>query len=194
MVWRRRHPRSRRSAWWVRELPPVLQPFAPWEPGESMEKGGKRSGERSAVPHGPAGTHRAARLSCLQSCQSWVLHRASRGAAGTELCSGAAPKPLTSCVAGLCWGRAGGEALLALPAPLQPSLCPSPAEGRQGAARLPTQGRGAGDVDAREEAGKGTAVFAGVQQYLLDSRPGLTETLVAMGFGYFFPPFFSLFL
>lgn len=50
-----------------------------------------------------------------------------------------------------------------------------------------------GDLDAREEAGKGTGVLAGVQRYLLDSRTGLTKTLVAVGFGYFFLFFFPYF-
>lgn len=48
----------------VREMPPVLQPLAHRSLGRAWTRWGV-SGDRSAVPHGLAGTHRAARLSCL---------------------------------------------------------------------------------------------------------------------------------
>lgn len=114
VVWRRGHPRWRRSGWWVRELPPVLQPFACGSRGKSMEKVGTRGGPR-CCPHRAAGTHRAARLLPAVLPDLGAASRFPRGR-------------LERSFAAARLRRAGGEALLALPAPLQPSLCPSQAE------------------------------------------------------------------
>lgn len=123
------------------------------------------SGDRGAVPPGPAGTRRAVRLSCLQS---WVLHRASRGG---QLEQSFAAARLQSPPGSACSAPA-------VPVPL---LRPRQA----GSCLAPQAGMRHGDLDAQEEAGKGT----GIQQYLPDCRPGLTGTLLAVGFGYLFPPF-----
>lgn len=70
--------------------------------------------------------------------------------------------------------------------------CPAQATGRQGAAGSMGRDEVTPSLGCTRGSQEKAGVFPSVQQYL-DSRPGLTQTLIAVGFGYF-SPFYSPFL
>lgn len=177
VFWRRGHPRSQHSGWWVRELPPVLQPFACGSQGRIWKRWGPQcctlrssrypSGYKALLPEILPDLGAASHFPQV----SW---------------SRALQQP-----ADLLPGQAGGEGSPPGSACSAPAIpVPFSGRGQAGGCLAPWAGMRRGDLDARAGAGKGTGVFVSVQQNLPGSRPGLTETLVAVGFGYFFFPFF----
>lgn len=122
--------------------------------GAKAEHGEGGDARRTAVLYptdqwAPTG---AVRLSCLQPGQTWVLHRNSQGKIGWS-------RALQQCGSKTA-DRAGGEIFLARsspPGPIQPSLCPAGAKGRQRAARLHGQGRGTETWMRKRKAGRETA-------------------------------------
>lgn len=81
-------------------------------------------------------------------------------------------------------GRAGAQSSTST------SPCPAEAKGRQGAAGSMGRDEVTLSLGCTRGSQEVAGVFPGVQQYL-DSRPGLTQTLIAVGIS---SPFFPLFL